>query len=96
MSLSEIYMLIKRAHWDFYWPKYACINLAAVWTVDLLCAWHMFRLINFFVSQIKPATRGIFKFSQTYVFVRCSNKLHHFPPLKYQLVAALSQIAYKC
>jgi len=24
--------LIKRAHWAFYWPKYACINLADVWT----------------------------------------------------------------
>jgi len=20
-------VLIKRAHWDFYWPKYACLNL---------------------------------------------------------------------
>jgi len=29
-------MLIKRAHWAFYWPKYAYINLADVWTVDLL------------------------------------------------------------
>jgi len=29
-------MLIKRAHWGFYWPKYACINLAGVWTVNLL------------------------------------------------------------
>jgi len=29
-------MLIKRAHRAFYWPKYACINLANVWTVDLL------------------------------------------------------------
>jgi len=28
-------MLLKRAHWDFYWPKYACINLADVWTVNL-------------------------------------------------------------
>ena len=34
----------------------------------------------------RPATRGGQsgnyppKFSQTYVFVRCSNKLHHFPP----------------
>jgi len=35
-SLSEIYMLIKRAHWAYYWPKYACINLADVWTVNLL------------------------------------------------------------
>jgi len=34
--LSEIYMLIKRAHWAFYWPKYACTNLADVWTVNLL------------------------------------------------------------
>jgi len=29
------------------------------------------------------------KFSQTYVFVTCSKKLHHFPPQKYQLVVAL-------
>ena len=29
-------MLIKRAHWAFYWAKYACINLADVWTVNLL------------------------------------------------------------
>jgi len=29
-------MLIKRAHWAFYRPKYACINLADVWTVNLL------------------------------------------------------------
>jgi len=29
-------MLIKRAHWAFYWPKYACINLADVCTVNLL------------------------------------------------------------
>jgi len=29
-------MLIKGAHWAFYWPKYACINLADVWTVNLL------------------------------------------------------------
>jgi len=26
----------KRAHWPFYWPKYACINLADVLTVNLL------------------------------------------------------------
>jgi len=25
-------MLIKRTHWTFYWPKYACNNLADVWT----------------------------------------------------------------
>jgi len=36
MSLSEIYMLIKRVHCAFHWPKYACINLSDVWTVDLL------------------------------------------------------------
>jgi len=36
MSLSEIYMLIKRAHWAYYWPKYACINLGGVWIVNLL------------------------------------------------------------
>jgi len=29
-------MLIKRAHWAFYWPKYACTNLDDVWTVNLL------------------------------------------------------------
>ena len=29
------------------------------------------------------------KFSQTYVFVRYSNKLHHFAPRKYQLVVFL-------
>jgi len=29
-------MLMKRAHWDFYWPKYAFIILADVWTVNLL------------------------------------------------------------
>jgi len=29
-------MLIKRAHWAFYWPKYVCTNLADVWTVNLL------------------------------------------------------------
>jgi len=29
-------MLIKRALWGFYWPKYTCINLADVWTVNLL------------------------------------------------------------
>ena len=28
-------MLLKRAHWAFYWPKEACINLADVWTVNL-------------------------------------------------------------
>jgi len=27
-------MLIKLAHWAFKWPKYACINLADVWTVS--------------------------------------------------------------
>jgi len=26
-------MLIKPAHWDFYWPKYACINLALLMSV---------------------------------------------------------------
>ena len=37
------------------------------------------------IGQLPPP-----KFSQTYAFVRCSNKLHHFaPPRKYQLVAAL-------
>jgi len=39
LSLAQIYklhhelkwnMLIKRAHWAFYWPKYACTNLADV------------------------------------------------------------------
>jgi len=29
-------MLIKRAHRAFCWPKYACISLADVWTVNLL------------------------------------------------------------
>jgi len=29
-------MLIKRAHWAVYWRKYACTNLANVWTVNLL------------------------------------------------------------
>jgi len=29
-------MLIKRAHSAFYWPKYAYINRADVWTVNLL------------------------------------------------------------
>jgi len=29
-------MLIKGAHWAFYWPKYACINLADVWIANLL------------------------------------------------------------
>jgi len=29
-------MLIKRARWAFYWSKYACINLADVWTVNRL------------------------------------------------------------
>jgi len=29
-------MLIKRAHWAFNWPKYECLNLADVWTVNLL------------------------------------------------------------
>ena len=28
-------MLMKGAHWAFYWPKYACINLADIWTVNL-------------------------------------------------------------
>jgi len=36
MSLSEIHMLIKRAHWAYYWPKYACISLADVWTFNRL------------------------------------------------------------
>jgi len=33
-QIDELYhelkwnMLMKRAHWAFYWPKYACINLA--------------------------------------------------------------------
>jgi len=31
-----LYMLIKRAYWVLYWPKYACINLADVWTVNRL------------------------------------------------------------
>jgi len=40
-QIGELYhelccMLIKRAHWAFYWPKCACINLAGVWTVNLL------------------------------------------------------------
>ena len=86
LSLSEIYMLIKRAHWAFYWP-YACINLSDVWTVNLLSgAWHMFRLITFCISNQARNQRGQSdncpspKFSQMYVFVRYSNKLHHFPP----------------
>jgi len=36
------------------------------------------------IGQLPPP-----KFSQTYVFVGCSTKLHHFAPPKYQLVAAL-------
>jgi len=36
MSLSEIHMLVKRAHWDFYWPKYAYISLPDAWTVNFL------------------------------------------------------------
>jgi len=41
-------MLIKRAHWYFYWLKYACINLADVWTCKSPGAWHVFRSITFF------------------------------------------------
>jgi len=29
-------MLIKLMHWAFKWPKRACINLADVWTGNLL------------------------------------------------------------
>jgi len=29
-------MLLKRAYHAFDWPKYSCINLADVWTVNLL------------------------------------------------------------
>jgi len=29
-------MLINRAHWACYWPKYTWINLADVWTVNVL------------------------------------------------------------
>jgi len=43
------------------------------------------------IFQSRSATRGgqsgncpPTKISQTHVFVRCSNKLHHFPPRKYQ------------
>ena len=36
MCLREICLVIKRAHWAFYWPKHACINLADIWTVNLL------------------------------------------------------------
>jgi len=36
MNLNEIYMLVKRARWAFHWQKYACMNLADVWTVNLL------------------------------------------------------------
>jgi len=36
MSLSEIYMHIKRRHWAYYWPKYACMKLGDVWIVNLL------------------------------------------------------------
>ena len=32
----KLNMLIKRVHLAFYSPKYACINLADVWTVNLL------------------------------------------------------------
>jgi len=40
-------------------------------------------LTGFRSLESRLATRGGVdppKFSQTYVFVRCSNKLHHFPP----------------
>jgi len=33
LSLAQI---DKCALWAFYWPKYTCINLADVWTVNLL------------------------------------------------------------
>jgi len=58
------------------------------------CIWTQLRE---FVAA-RPATRGgavgqlpPLKFSQAYVFVRDSNKLHHFAPpqKKYQLVAAM-------
>ena len=41
-QIDELYhdlkrnMLMKRAHWAFYWPKYTCTNLADVWTVNKL------------------------------------------------------------
>jgi len=35
------------------------------------------------------------KFSQTYVFVRCSNKLHHFPPSKISVGCGIATIT-KC
>jgi len=44
-------MLMKRAHWAFYWPKYTCTNLADIWTVNNPDAWHMFRLIKFCISN---------------------------------------------
>jgi len=34
-------MLTKRAHWAFYWPKYACINLTDVWIVISGCMAHV-------------------------------------------------------
>jgi len=40
LSLAHVdrlfHELIRRAHWAFYWPKYECINLADVWTVNLV------------------------------------------------------------
>jgi len=51
--------------------------------VQILYHHHQARNQSGAIGQLPPP-----KFSQTYVFVRCSNKLHHFAR-KYQLVAAL-------
>jgi len=42
---------MKPAHWDFYWPKYASINFADVWTCEYRGASHVFRLIAFCISN---------------------------------------------
>jgi len=45
-------MLMKRAHWAFYWPKYACIDLADVWTVNnLLVHGTCLDLLKFCISN---------------------------------------------
>ena len=44
-------MLVNRAQWAFYGPKYACINLADVWTCQSPGACHMLRLIAFCISN---------------------------------------------
>jgi len=68
-------MLIKRAHWAFNWPKYACINLADVWTVwNLSYIFHMHTFKQALLNPLIAFTTNVLRCFEC--FVLCHKFVH--------------------